>query len=212
MIPSLEQLCANIESQALSKNFENDLNKLGEKFFTLLSLTSKEPEFYKFINSFNERDKFFFLKMLSSDKLSDQQVLHLFISKEQLNTEITELRNKQHKPQEGLRVQTSKSPQIESSNKTTMTPKMTVMDIFQTSHGVSGDQKRTESAFKGSTAGYGRTFAEHQGQSKPGVAGPKNAPVQDTGALGLLYLFAQIEPAYYLVLTKCVTYKDIRQF
>jgi negative regulator of genetic competence, sporulation and motility len=104
MIPSLEQLCANIESQALSKNFENDLNKLGEKFFTLLSLTSKDPDFYKFINSFNERDKFFFRKMLRFDKLGDQQVLHVFISKEQLNTEISELRNKHSRPQDGLRV------------------------------------------------------------------------------------------------------------
>ncbi len=71
MMPSLEQLTQNIESQALSKNYENDLNKLGEKFFTLLSLTSKEPEFYKFINSFNERDKFFYRKMIRQDKIGD---------------------------------------------------------------------------------------------------------------------------------------------
>lgn len=95
MMPSLEQLVSNIESQALSKDFESNLGRLGEKFLTVLSLTAEDKDTFKFINSFIERDKIFFRSMLRAEQFAEGQVVCKFISKEQLNAEILEMRSKQ---------------------------------------------------------------------------------------------------------------------
>lgn len=81
-----------------------------------------------------------------------------------------------------------------------------LVDIFQSSHAVGSDVRTGSKA----TQQFGRTFVENI-VGKPGQS-VKAQVVQETGPLGMLYLFAQVEPAYYLIMTKCVMPKDIKSF
>ena len=93
---------------------------------------------------------------------------------------------------------------------------MQMLEFFRTDHGLIVDQKNNNiSGFKGQTTqNYGRTYAEHQNmvRKEPNPVQNKNSLLQDQSPYGLLYIFAQIEPAYYLVLTKCVMHKEIKQY
>jgi hypothetical protein len=129
MMPSLDQLMGNIESQALSKDFEINLTRLGEKFLTLLSLTAEDKDTFKFINSFIERDKIFFRSYLRSEMYTDGQIQHKFISREQLNSEILELRSKQQRQPTETAKQLSPTLKPDASLKTKdMT--YSLVDIF----------------------------------------------------------------------------------
>lgn len=172
----------------------------------MLSLTAEDKDTFKFINSFLERDKIFFRSFIRPEMYTEGQVVHKFISKEQLNLEIQEMRNKQRLPTEAPKQLSPGLGRDVGLMRTSKDVPQSLVDIFLSSHGVAADG-RTASSVKGN---YGRTFVDNI-VGKPGQP-QKTIPAQETGPLGMLYLFAQIEPAYYLVVTKCIMPKDIKHF